>query len=98
MPRQTRASRSRSRTQRPAAPARPASVAAPVVDAEMAAPEPAPAVPGPRRTATRTGAAAARQPRGIVTDYNYVITELKQIFILTAVILVILIALYFVIG
>jgi hypothetical protein len=98
VPRQTRTSRTRNRAPRQASPARPASVATPVVDAEMGAPESAPAAPAPRRTATRTGAAAARQPRGIVTDYNYVITELKQIFILTVVVLVILAALYFIIG
>jgi hypothetical protein len=76
-----------------------------VVDAETDAaeamqvtPEPAPAASSPRRAATRAGAAAARQPRGFVTDYNYIISELKQIFILTIVVLVILIALYFVIG
>ncbi|MGD9892439.1 MAG: hypothetical protein AB7R89_05805 [Dehalococcoidia bacterium] len=76
----------------------------PVVDAEAGAaevmpvtPEPAAPAPTPHRTTTRANA-AARQPRGFVTDYNYVISELKQIFILTIVVLVILIALYFIIG
>jgi hypothetical protein len=61
-------------------------------------PESATTATAPRRAATRTNTAATRQPRGFVTDYNYVISELKQIFILTIVILAILIALYFVIG
>jgi len=54
--------------------------------------------PAPRPPAQRATAASARAARGIVTDYNYVIGELKQIAILTAVILVILVGLYFVIG
>lgn len=106
MPRQTRASRTRSRTQRPPTAARSAApVATPVVDAESSAteatpiaPEVAPAATATPRAAMRTGATAARQSRAFVTDYNYVINELKQIFILTIVVLAILIALYFIIG
>jgi hypothetical protein len=66
----------------------------------MATPETSATViaPAPRASTPRTTAASARAPRGIVTDYNYVIGELKQIVILTAAILAILIVLYFVIG
>jgi hypothetical protein len=36
--------------------------------------------------------------RGFVTDYGYIINELKRIFVLTAVILVVLLVLWFVLG
>lgn len=67
---------------------------------EVAAPAPSTTTiaPAPRPQAQRAATASARTSRGIVTDYNYVIGELKQIAILTAVILVILVGLYFVIG
>jgi hypothetical protein len=75
-----------------------------VAPAPAAADQPAPAGPATTGPAPARAAVARPQPspgalsRGFVTDYGYVINELKRILLLTAVILLLLFALWLAIG
>jgi hypothetical protein len=66
--------------------------AEPLPAAGAAAPRPT------RTTVVRPQATPGSLSRGFVTDYGYIINELKRIFVLTAVILVVLLVLWFVLG
>ncbi|MGH2587303.1 MAG: hypothetical protein ACRDJE_20500 [Dehalococcoidia bacterium] len=68
------------------------------VEAETpAAPSP-PAAPVRRATATRQATATSQGARGIVTDYGYVVGELRRIFVLTVGITALLLVLWLIIG
>lgn len=96
MPRQTRSTRSRAgRARRAPAPARSAPAVPNGADAPAQATPPAAAT---RTTVIRPQATPGSLSRGFVTDYNYVVSELKRIFILTAGIILLLLVLWFIIG
>ena len=97
MPRQSRSSR-RSRPRRPSVTPRPTQVAASPA-AESVAPAPPAAAPSvPTARVVRPTASPGSLSRGFVTDYNYVIGELKRILLLTAGILLVLLVLWLILG
>jgi hypothetical protein len=58
-----------------------------------------PPVPtAPARLSTPRTATTPAAPRGIVTDYGYVISELRRIAIITGVILLLLLVLWLLFG
>jgi hypothetical protein len=94
VPRQTRTARARRRAARTDLPSLAGAPAVPAV--------PAPPVSGeaPVRAAPVAAARPAATPvsRGLVTDYGYIISELKRIFILSVGIIVLLIVLWLIFG
>ena len=79
--------------------ARPAQVAASPAAEPSATVSPAPApTRAPTARVVRPAASPVSLSRGFVTDYNYVIGELKRILLLTAGILVVLLVLWLILG
>ena len=79
--------------------ARPAQVAASPAAEPSATVSPAPApTRAPTARVVRPAASPGSLSRGFVTDYNYVIGELKRILLLTAGILVVLLVLWLILG
>jgi len=94
VPRQSRSARSRARSRRTVAPAAPATTASPP-PLEAA---PTTAAPRARTTVVRPQATPGSLTRGFVTDYAFIIGELKRIFLLTAGIVVLLLVLWLILG
>jgi len=91
VPKQTRSTRARRRPVRPG-------VSASVPPSPLSTLTAAEAAPSrPALVPVAAARAATPQTRGIVTDYGYVIGELRRIFVLTAGILILLLALWLVI-
>ena len=94
MPRQSRSARTRSRTRRTGTVLRPTGVgAAPAAD-----PQTLPPVSTPTTTVIRPTATPGSLSRGFMTDYGYVVGELRRIVLLTVAILVLLLVLWLILG
>jgi hypothetical protein len=100
VPRQSRSARSRARSRRTTAPAASTTTAnPPPVEPAPAASAAAPrTMPRARTTVVRPQAAPGSLSRGFVTDYGFVIGELKRIVLLTAGIIVLLLVLWLILG
>jgi hypothetical protein len=93
VPRQSRSSRTRARSRRTALPMQPIAATPTVAEDIPAAPAAA-----PRATVVRPRTTPGTVGRAFVTDYAYVIGELKRILLLTAVIVALMLILWLVLG
>lgn len=94
MPRQSRSARARSRTRRTPTATQPTAVTSPVA----AEPQVLPPVSAPTATVIRPTATPGSLSRGFLTDYGYVVGELRRILLLTAGILALLLVLWLILG
>ncbi len=94
VPRQSRSARARSRTRRTPTPTRPTAVASPA----GAEPQALPPVSAPTATVIRPTATPGSLSRGFLTDYSYVVGELRRILLLTVGILALLFVLWLILG